>query len=35
MRLGIEGDWDQYYSTMSFDAEAAIAAEFLRVDAPG
>ncbi len=30
-RLGIEGDWDRYYSTMSFDAEAAIAAEFLRV----
>ncbi|HYD72111.1 MAG TPA: class I tRNA ligase family protein, partial [Candidatus Binatia bacterium] len=30
-RLGIEGDWDHYYSTMSFEAEAAIAAEFLRV----
>ncbi len=30
-RLGIEGDWDRYYSTMSFEAEAAIAAEFLRV----
>ena len=30
-RLGIEGDWDNYYSTMSFQAEAAIAAEFLRV----
>ena len=30
-RLGIEGDWDNYYSTMSFEAEAAIAAEFLRV----
>jgi isoleucyl-tRNA synthetase len=31
IRLGIEGDWDKYYSTMSFEAEAAIAAEFLRV----
>src|SRR5690242_811304 len=31
IRLGIEGDWDRYYSTMSFDAEAAIAREFLRV----
>jgi isoleucyl-tRNA synthetase len=30
-RLGIEGDWDNYYSTMSFEAEAAIAREFLRV----
>jgi isoleucyl-tRNA synthetase len=30
-RLGIEGDWDHYYTTMSFEAEAAIAAEFLRV----
>lgn len=30
-RLGIEGDWDNYYSTMSFEAEAAIAAEFLKV----
>ncbi|MEZ6022651.1 MAG: class I tRNA ligase family protein [Hyphomonadaceae bacterium] len=30
-RLGIEGDWEHYYTTMSFDAEAAIAAEFLRV----
>jgi isoleucyl-tRNA synthetase len=30
-RLGIEGDWDHYYSTMSFEAEAAIAREFLRV----
>ena len=30
-RLGIEGDWERYYSTMSFAAEAAIAAEFLRV----
>ncbi|MGQ0531761.1 MAG: isoleucine--tRNA ligase [Caulobacteraceae bacterium] len=30
-RLGIEGDWENYYTTMSFDAEAAIAREFLRV----
>ncbi|HRO03601.1 MAG TPA: class I tRNA ligase family protein, partial [Terricaulis sp.] len=30
-RLGIEGDWANYYSTMSFEAEAAIAREFLRV----
>jgi isoleucyl-tRNA synthetase len=30
-RLGIEGDWDKYYTTMSFEAEAAIAREFLRV----
>jgi isoleucyl-tRNA synthetase len=30
-RLGIEADWENYYTTMSYDAEAAIAAEFLRV----
>ncbi|MGE0044332.1 MAG: isoleucine--tRNA ligase [Hyphomonadaceae bacterium] len=30
-RLGIEGDWENYYSTMSFAAEAAIAREFLKV----
>ncbi len=30
-RLGIEGDWANYYSTMSFAAEAAIAAEFHKV----
>ncbi len=30
-RLGIEGDWEHYYSTMSFEAEAAIAREFMRV----
>ncbi len=30
-RLGIEGDWAHYYSTMSFAAEAAIAREFLKV----
>jgi isoleucyl-tRNA synthetase len=31
IRLGIEGDWDHYYTTMSFAAEAAIAREFLSV----
>ncbi|HRE43624.1 MAG TPA: isoleucine--tRNA ligase [Terricaulis sp.] len=31
IRLGIEGDWDKYYTTMSFEAEAAIAREFMRV----
>ncbi len=30
-RLGIEGDWAHHYETMSFEAEAAIAKEFLRV----
>jgi isoleucyl-tRNA synthetase len=30
-RLGIEGDWDRHYETMSFEAETAIAREFLRV----
>src|SRR5689334_4840680 len=30
-RLGIEGDWPHHYETMSFEAEAAIAREFLRV----
>ena len=34
-RLGIEGDWENYYSTMSFGAEAAIANEFLRVVGTG
>lgn len=28
--LGILGDWDHYYSTMSFEAEATIVAEFLK-----
>ena len=27
-RLGVEGDWDHPYTTMAFDAEAAIVAEF-------
>jgi len=35
IRLGIEGDWDHYYTTMSYAAEAAIAREFLRVVATG
>ena len=26
-RLGVVGDWDNYYSTMSFDAEAQIVRE--------
>src|SRR5688572_20489421 len=30
-RLGIEGDWAGHYETMSYEAEAAIAREFLRV----
>ncbi len=30
-RLGIEGDWKNYYSTMSYAAEAAIAAEWMKV----
>jgi isoleucyl-tRNA synthetase len=30
-RLGIEGDWAGHYETMSYEAEAAIAAEFLKV----
>jgi isoleucyl-tRNA synthetase len=29
-RLGVEGDWDHPYTTMSFDAEAAIAAELMK-----
>ncbi len=26
-RLGVEGDWDNYYSTMAYDSEAVIVAE--------
>ena len=26
-RLGVMGDWDNYYSTMDFESEAAIAGE--------
>jgi isoleucyl-tRNA synthetase len=29
-RLGVEGDWETYYTTMSFDAEAAIARELMK-----
>jgi isoleucyl-tRNA synthetase len=29
-RLGIEGDWDHPYTTMSFDAEATIASELMK-----
>jgi isoleucyl-tRNA synthetase len=29
-RLGVEGDWDHPYTTMSFDAEATIASELLK-----
>jgi isoleucyl-tRNA synthetase len=30
MRLGVEGDWDHYYSTMDYRAEAAIAVELMK-----
>ena len=29
-RLGVEGDWDHYYSTMDYRAEAIIAAELMK-----
>jgi isoleucyl-tRNA synthetase len=29
-RLGVEGDWDRYYSTMDYRAEATIAAELMK-----
>src|SRR6187401_3437022 len=29
-RLGVEGDWEHPYTTMSFDAEATIAAEMMK-----
>jgi isoleucyl-tRNA synthetase len=29
-RLGVEGDWDHPYTTMSFDAEATIASELMK-----
>jgi isoleucyl-tRNA synthetase len=29
-RLGVEGDWENYYSTMSFPAEAQIARELMK-----
>ena len=30
MRLGVEGDWQHYYSTMDYRAEATIAAELMK-----
>src|SRR5262249_52811825 len=30
IRLGVEGDWQHYYSTMDYRAEAAIAAELMK-----
>src|SRR6185295_3590585 len=29
-RLGVEGDWEHYYSTMDYKAEATIAAELMK-----
>ncbi len=29
-RLGVEGDWPHYYSTMAFEAEAVIASELMK-----
>jgi isoleucyl-tRNA synthetase len=29
-RLGVEGDWEHYYSTMAYEAEAIIAAELMK-----
>src|SRR5438270_5986 len=29
-RLGVEGDWEHYYSTMDYKAEAHIAAELMK-----
>ncbi len=29
-RLGVEGDWDKYYSTMAFEAESIIATELMK-----
>ncbi len=34
-RLGVEGDWDNYYSTMAFAAEAQIARELMKFAANG
>ena len=34
-RLGVEGDWDNPYTTMSFDAEAIIAEELMKFAANG
>ena len=30
-RLGVIGDWENYYSTMSFDAEAQIVRELRKI----
>jgi len=35
MRLAVEGDWDNYYTTMSFAAEAAIARELMKFATSG
>ena len=29
-RLGVEGDWEHYYSTMAYEAEAVIASELMK-----
>ena len=34
-RLGVEGDWDTYYTTMSYNAEAAIARELMKFATSG
>ena len=34
-RLGVEGDWDTYYTTMSFAAEAQIARELMKFATSG
>jgi isoleucyl-tRNA synthetase len=34
-RLGVEGDWDHHYTTMSFPAEAQIARELMKFAANG
>ena len=35
MRLGVEGDWDHYYTTMTYAAEAQIAREIMNFAANG
>ena len=35
MRLAVEGDWDNYYTTMSFAAESAIARELMKFATSG
>ncbi len=34
-RLGVEGDWEHYYSTMAYEAEAIIANELMKFAASG